>query len=98
MGTKFYPGGPTTTALADDQRRHEQAAVENDNAKRQVDGRRERHKQHDEQGGGGRRMAIFDLLLNYKYIGMGPEVAARYEEELQEANAARDREELEGEG
>jgi hypothetical protein len=40
-------------------------------------------------------MAIFDLLINHKYIGMVPEVAARYEEKLQEANAARDREELE---
>jgi hypothetical protein len=39
-------------------------------------------------------MAVFDLLLNYKYIGMGPDVAARYEEKLQEANTARDREEL----
>jgi hypothetical protein len=76
--TKFYPGGLTTTALVDDQRRYEQPAVENDNAKRQADERRERHercnKQHDEQGGGGRRMAIFDLLLNYKYIVMEPEV------------------------
>lgn len=93
---KFYPGVLTITALADDQRRHNQAAVEKDNAKQQVDERRVRHerrdKQHDEQGGGSRRMAIFDLFLNYKYIGIEPEVAARYEEELQEANTARDRE------
>lgn len=74
--------------------------MEKDKAKRRVDERRERDKrrdkrhdeQHDKQGGDGRRMAIFDLLLNYKYIGMEPEVAARYEEKLQEANAARDRE------
>ena len=40
-------------------------------------------RQHDAQGGGGRRMAIFDLLLNCKYIDLVPEVAPwrrRYEE------------------
>jgi hypothetical protein len=73
--------------------------VEKDSAKGQVGWRRERRerrdKQHDERGGGGRRMAIFDLLLSYTYIGMEPEIAARYEEKLQEANAARDREDVE---
>ncbi|KAN0113522.1 hypothetical protein V8E52_007586 [Russula decolorans] len=64
------------------------AVVEKDNAKRRVDVQRELHERRD-------KMAIFDLLINHKYIGMVPEVAARYEEKLQEANAARDREELE---
>jgi hypothetical protein len=93
--TKFYLGGPTTTALANDQRRLEQAAVEKDNPKRQVEERSERHELRDTQGSSGRRMAIFDLLLKYKYIGMKPEVAVRYEENLQGENAMRDREELE---
>ena len=39
-------------------------------------------------------MDIFDLLLNYKYIGMQLEVAARCVEKC-EVNAARNRKELE---
>lgn len=69
--------------------------MEKDSVKGQVGGWRERDEQHDERGGGGRTMAIFDLFLNYNNIGMEPDITARYEEKLQEANVGRDLEDLE---